>query len=507
MSYFRWIGILFFTFSFSISSSAEDHQLSISGGAALLYGDLDTTSDPGPSIRAIYEMVLNPVFSLGLEGGIQQVEGETWVTDVSSKYYGAHPYKTTIIPGGIFAKFHFPFKLIQPYIEGGGGAAFWIPDKNDKTYLLPTKKKIIWSIVPFASIGGGIFINLGEKWGLDIGARTHFLFSDELDNIDGEYLTGSKGANDQTIQGGIALVYRFGGKKEIVKEITPEEKAPEKPEEPGKLEPEEAALKPDSDGDGIPDELDRAPNDPEDFDGFEDDDGVPDPDNDSDGIPDVSDGAPGDPEDFDGFEDKDGVPDLDNDGDGIPDTDDPFPNIPQKEEAAIEETPYTVHVSSYRSLTGANTEIKNYMNRGYEAFKILVSLPKIGNMYRVYVGHFRTQAEARNTATNLINQGYTGYARVIKLGKPVEREAVQKIGYFIHVSSFKNKQNAQEEVRVFTRAGYQAKATWVDLKEKGIWYRVFVGPYTSRAHARKVANTIKETGLSNYAAVTEEELQ
>ena len=161
MSYFRWIGIFFLIVSFSISSLAEDHQLSISGGTALLYGDLDTTSDPGPSIRAIYEMVLNPVFSLGLEGGFQQIEGESWVTDVSSRYYGAHPYKTTIIPGGIFAKFHFPVKLIQPYIEGGGGAAFWIPDKNDDTYSLPTKKKKIWSIDPFVSVGGGIFINLG----------------------------------------------------------------------------------------------------------------------------------------------------------------------------------------------------------------------------------------------------------------------------------------------------------------------------------------------------------
>ena len=43
----------------------------------------------------------------------------------------------------------------------------------------------------------------------------------------------------------------------------------------------------DSDGDGIPDEIDRCPLDPEDKDGFQDEDGCPDPDNDQDGILDV----------------------------------------------------------------------------------------------------------------------------------------------------------------------------------------------------------------------------
>ena len=84
----------------------------------------------------------------------------------------------------------------------------------------------------------------------------------------------------------------------------------------------------DSDGDGIPDDVDQCPNEPEDFDGFEDEDGCPDPDNDGDGILDVNDGCPNDPEDFDGFEDEDGCPDPDNDGDGILDVDDQCPNEP-----------------------------------------------------------------------------------------------------------------------------------------------------------------------------------
>jgi outer membrane protein OmpA-like peptidoglycan-associated protein len=84
----------------------------------------------------------------------------------------------------------------------------------------------------------------------------------------------------------------------------------------------------DTDGDGIPDAVDKCPTQPEDKDGFEDQDGCPDLDNDQDGIPDAVDKCPNDPEDKDGFEDEDGCPDLDNDQDGIPDKTDQCPNEP-----------------------------------------------------------------------------------------------------------------------------------------------------------------------------------
>jgi outer membrane protein OmpA-like peptidoglycan-associated protein len=84
-------------------------------------------------------------------------------------------------------------------------------------------------------------------------------------------------------------------------------------------------IDPDTDKDGILDEMDQCPNEPEDFDGYDDADGCPEPDNDGDGIEDALDKCPNDPEDKDGFEDEDGCPELDNDGDGIVDTVDKCP--------------------------------------------------------------------------------------------------------------------------------------------------------------------------------------
>ncbi len=87
-----------------------------------------------------------------------------------------------------------------------------------------------------------------------------------------------------------------------------------------------AGVDKDSDGDGIPDRLDKCPNVAETVNGVEDADGCPEPDPDGDGIVGAADRCPDQPEDFDHFQDEDGCPDPDNDGDGIPDDKDACPN-------------------------------------------------------------------------------------------------------------------------------------------------------------------------------------
>jgi len=88
------------------------------------------------------------------------------------------------------------------------------------------------------------------------------------------------------------------------------------------------ALK-DTDGDGIPDDIDACPTEPEDHKDPDPMDGCPTPpDRDGDGIPDAIDKCPDDPEDKEGIEDEDGCPEHDTDGDGIPDAKDACPKEP-----------------------------------------------------------------------------------------------------------------------------------------------------------------------------------
>ena len=82
----------------------------------------------------------------------------------------------------------------------------------------------------------------------------------------------------------------------------------------------------DSDGDGLPDRIDKCPHEKETANGISDDDGCPEPDTDGDGILGTADKCPDLPEDKDGFQDDDGCPEPDNDGDSLEDVRDKCPN-------------------------------------------------------------------------------------------------------------------------------------------------------------------------------------
>ncbi len=85
----------------------------------------------------------------------------------------------------------------------------------------------------------------------------------------------------------------------------------------------------DTDGDGIPDDIDACTDEPEDHKDPDPSDGCPAPsDRDGDGIPDSLDKCPDVPEDKDGIDDEDGCPEDDADNDGIPDTKDACPKEP-----------------------------------------------------------------------------------------------------------------------------------------------------------------------------------
>lgn len=84
----------------------------------------------------------------------------------------------------------------------------------------------------------------------------------------------------------------------------------------------------DTDGDGIPDDVDACPTEPEDHKDPDPNDGCPTTDRDGDGIPDKFDKCPDEPEDKDGVQDSDGCPETDADHDGIPDAKDACPKEP-----------------------------------------------------------------------------------------------------------------------------------------------------------------------------------
>ncbi|MFT3698342.1 MAG: OmpA family protein [Kofleriaceae bacterium] len=275
---------------FAASTKVASANVEIGGTAGLhLFSDTNELGVPdvkdAPSERnsALFGLRLGIMFNdiFGVEGefGLIPSESRSLVFDIWNITYRGH----------VIAQFGAadPARKLIPFVLVGGGAMQVVQSKNESVIAKDTDAEI------YAGIGAKYRVDNG--WGIRADGRILFPPSSSGDGptVDWEILLS---------------IYKEFGRKEVAK-------APTGPK--------------DSDGDGIPDDVDKCPNEPEDKDGFQDDDGCPDPDNDGDGIPDAQDKCPMEAEDKDGFQDEDGCPDPDNDGDGIPDAQDKCPNEPE----------------------------------------------------------------------------------------------------------------------------------------------------------------------------------
>ena len=64
--------------------------------------------------------------------------------------------------------------------------------------------------------------------------------------------------------------------------------------------------------------------------------------------------------------------------------------------------------------------------------------------------------------------------------------------YQVYVASLKDKAKADQIHRIVSRAGYASKVVKVDLKEKGLWYRVIATGFDSKARAEAAADKLSK---------------
>jgi len=75
---------------------------------------------------------------------------------------------------------------------------------------------------------------------------------------------------------------------------------------------------------------------------------------------------------------------------------------------------------------------------------------------------------------------------------PTSKKPETVAPYSVHVFSFKTRQAARTEVRSLDGMGFDAYIETVDLAAKGIWHRVKVGHYATRAEAEQARRDIKK---------------
>lgn len=96
-------------------------------------------------------------------------------------------------------------------------------------------------------------------------------------------------------------------------------------------------------------------------------------------------------------------------------------------------------------------------------------------------------------------------AKDTKEPKQKPKEELLKKYFAIQVSSFNKKESASDEIKDWQAKGFKAQYREVDLKEKGKWYRVYVGKYKTLDEAKSVVKKIGEKkGQTSYIVSLED---
>ena len=77
-------------------------------------------------------------------------------------------------------------------------------------------------------------------------------------------------------------------------------------------------------------------------------------------------------------------------------------------------------------------------------------------------------------------------------------------GYTVQVAAFKTEKDANRLMEKLKRSGYAAYRTITKIEGKGIWFRVRVGKYKSKAEARSIKAKLSKTGLKSIIVQVEQ---
>ena len=209
------------------------------------------------------------------------------------------------------------------------------------------------------------------------------------------------------------------------------------------------------------------------------------------------------------------------------------------------ETAYSIQVAAAMDKGSAEEKAEEMNRLGYRSYVRLETIPGKGDWYRVYVERFGSKSEADREASSLKSLGLLNecFVREIKgdfapasapkktditptpprkkeevaplrKKEDVAPPAIQKKGaaipaphkewksassrlHFLHVGSFKERENAEKNVASFGKMGQ--KAFFV---EEGVardkWFKVYIGEFSDVKDAKKAGVDLKERGAVSY---------
>lgn len=161
-----------------------------------------------------------------------------------------------------------------------------------------------------------------------------------------------------------------------------------------------------------------------------------------------------------------------------------------------------IRVGSFRDKENMDALLKALIDSGYNAFYRYEDAGKRGNYYRLYIGGYETEKAAREDAEKLKETGvisdYIINPVIMKeQTAPSENKTAGNGLISLHVSSYRDEKNAQEEAQALIDQGLKAFFVKEIINEME-WYRVYIGGFADEEDARKSGGELMGRGIISY---------
>jgi cell division septation protein DedD len=165
------------------------------------------------------------------------------------------------------------------------------------------------------------------------------------------------------------------------------------------------------------------------------------------------------------------------------------------------EKAYYIQIGSMKEKINAYEKTEDIKKAGYPAFYRKENVPGKGSFYRVYIKGYQTKAAAVKEAKRLIESGVIKDYTIRWFGEiaqpPSNAADSEKKVYFLHVSSFKEKDNAEQYVDILKEQGLKAFLVQEIISNEK-WFRVYIGEFDSEVAARKKGAELLKSGIIDY---------
>ena len=166
-----------------------------------------------------------------------------------------------------------------------------------------------------------------------------------------------------------------------------------------------------------------------------------------------------------------------------------------------EEPVYSLQIGAYQRLEGAVTRVNHLKKLGHDAFYQEEKIKGKGLLYRVYIQKYHTKSEAQIEARALKELGLISDYSVKRISEvkqsPDVDNAIKTDFFYLIVSSFKEKTNAEKKVQQIEGLGYKAFYLSEQILGEN-WYCVYIGEYGNEEEARRIGVDLLATAIISH---------